>query len=103
MIYKTIVIYIIRIKILYSVFCSPSLQNEASPISRNTGTIMISDSLLKEVFQGLSLLTNHLTFCMKMLTTKNYLLSFSDVLVQSIKGNFPQWENEVIKWRKTRC
>jgi len=88
MIYKTIVIYIIRIKILYSVFCSLPLQNEASPISRNTETIMISDSLLKEVFQGLSLLTNHLTFCMKMLTTKNSPFIFR--CVGSIqKGKFP--------------
>lgn len=96
MIYRNIVIYIIRIKMLYSEFCNPQLQNDARPISRNAETTMISGNLLKEVFEGLPLLTNHFTFCMKMLNTNQTLLSLFLKDVGSIsKGDFPKWENGV--------
>ena len=77
-------IYIIKIK-GYCGFCSPHLQNDISPIFRNTETIMISDNLLKEIFKGLSSLTNHLTFCMKILNTKISFYFFNVV-----SGSLPE-------------
>jgi hypothetical protein len=70
---KTIVINTYKRKVFCGV-CNPPLQTDNSPISRNAETIMVSVNLLKEVFEGLTLLTNHLAFCMKILNTKNFLV-----------------------------
>jgi hypothetical protein len=93
----TIVIYIIRIKILYNEFCSSPLQNEISPISRNIKTTMVSGNLLEAVFKGLPLLTNHFTFCMKMLIIKTLLSLFLKDVGSIQKRNFPTNGNEVLK------
>lgn len=63
-------LYSIKIKILYSVFCNPQLQNEASPTYRNQYTLFRPVKLLKEVFEGLTLLTPKLTILMKILNIK---------------------------------
>lgn len=73
----------------YCGFCSSHLQNDISLIFRNAETIMISNNLPKEIFRGLSLLINHLTFCMKILNTKTFLFSINAVIGPLPKQHIP--------------